>query len=130
MFEDSMMESAGQIKTKTGTVDVGDGRDQCVHPGHSDPDSAAVSRSAAEDGDDRAAGRASATASATSTASAPQKVKPVKIVSEIDQGLHAPTKIPKDIKMIKEDAPPSDSGGWSRRNARHGLAAAPACWAG
>jgi protein TonB len=33
-------------------------------------------------------------------------VKPVKIVSEIDQGLHAPTKIPKDIKMIKEDAPP------------------------
>jgi len=30
----------------------------------------------------------------------------MKIVSEIDQGLHAPTKIPKDIKMIKEDAPP------------------------
>jgi protein TonB len=27
-------------------------------------------------------------------------------VSEIDEGLHAPTKIPKDIKMIKEDAPP------------------------
>ena len=27
-------------------------------------------------------------------------------VSEIDQGLHAPTKIPKDIKMIKEDAAP------------------------
>jgi protein TonB len=30
----------------------------------------------------------------------------VKIVSEIDQGLHAPTKIPKDIKMVHEDAPP------------------------
>ena len=30
----------------------------------------------------------------------------MKIVSEIDQGLHAPTKIPKDIKMIKEDAAP------------------------
>jgi len=28
------------------------------------------------------------------------------MVSEIDQGLHAPTKIPKDIKMIKEDAAP------------------------
>jgi len=27
-------------------------------------------------------------------------------VSEVDQGLHAPTKIPKDIKMLKEDAPP------------------------
>jgi len=27
-------------------------------------------------------------------------------VSEIDQGLHAPTKIPKDIKMLKEDAAP------------------------
>ena len=28
------------------------------------------------------------------------------MVSEIDQGLHAPTKIPKDIKMLKEDAAP------------------------
>lgn len=28
------------------------------------------------------------------------------MVSEIDAGLHAPTKIPKDIKMLKEDAAP------------------------
>jgi protein TonB len=28
------------------------------------------------------------------------------MVSEIDQGLHAPTKIPKDIKMVKEEAAP------------------------
>jgi protein TonB len=28
-------------------------------------------------------------------------------VSEIDAGLHAPTKIPKDIKMVKDEAPPS-----------------------
>src|SRR5258708_4758264 len=35
-----------------------------------------------------------------------QIVKPVKMVSEVDQGLHAPTKIPKDIKMLKEDAAP------------------------
>ena len=28
------------------------------------------------------------------------------MVSEIDQGLHAPTKIPKDIKMLKEEAAP------------------------
>jgi protein TonB len=33
-------------------------------------------------------------------------VKSVPHVSEIDEGLHAPTKIPKDIKMIKEDAAP------------------------
>ena len=34
------------------------------------------------------------------------------MVSEIDQGLHAPTKIPKDIKMIKEEtAPPPASMG-------------------
>jgi protein TonB len=33
-------------------------------------------------------------------------VKPIKMISEIDQGLHAPTKIPKDIKMLKEDAAP------------------------
>jgi len=33
------------------------------------------------------------------------------MVSEIDQGLHAPTKIPKDIKMIKEEsAPPQVAG--------------------
>jgi protein TonB len=31
------------------------------------------------------------------------------MVSEIDQGLHAPTKIPKDIKMVKEEAPPPPS---------------------
>ena len=39
--------------------------------------------------------------------------KVVPHVSEIDQGLHAPTKIPKDIKMIKEEAPPppASSGG-------------------
>lgn len=30
----------------------------------------------------------------------------VKIVSEIDAGLHAPTKIPKNISMLKEDAAP------------------------
>ena len=33
------------------------------------------------------------------------------MVSELDQGLHAPTKIPKDIKMMKDDAPPPPSGG-------------------
>ncbi len=33
-------------------------------------------------------------------------MKQIPHVSEIDQGLHAPTKIPKDIKMIKEDAAP------------------------
>ena len=31
----------------------------------------------------------------------------MKIVSEIDSGLHAPTKIPKEIKMLKEEAAPS-----------------------
>jgi len=36
-----------------------------------------------------------------------QKVAEVKIVSEIDSGLHAPTKIPKEIKMLKEEAAPS-----------------------
>ncbi len=35
----------------------------------------------------------------------------MKVVSEIDQGLHAPTKIPKDIKMVKDEAPPSQVAG-------------------
>jgi protein TonB len=34
------------------------------------------------------------------------KVQPIKMVSEIDAGLHAPTKIPKEIKMLKEDSAP------------------------
>jgi protein TonB len=38
------------------------------------------------------------------------KVVPIKMVSEIDQGLHAPTKIPKNIEVVKEDAPPPSSG--------------------
>jgi protein TonB len=33
------------------------------------------------------------------------------MISEIDQGLHAPTKIPKDIKMLKEDAAPPQMAG-------------------
>src|ERR1700733_11807955 len=40
-----------------------------------------------------------------------QIVKPVKMVSEVDQGLHAPTKIPKDIRKLKEEAPPSQMAG-------------------
>jgi protein TonB len=39
-----------------------------------------------------------------------QIVKPIKMISEIDQGLHAPTKIPKDIKMVKEEAAPQVAG--------------------
>jgi protein TonB len=39
------------------------------------------------------------------------KVAAVKIVSEIDSGLHAPTKIPKEIKMLKEEAAPSSGAG-------------------
>ena len=35
-----------------------------------------------------------------------QIVKPIKMVSEIDAGLHAPTKIPKKIEMVKEEAAP------------------------
>ncbi len=35
-----------------------------------------------------------------------QVVKPIKMASEIDEGLHAPTKIPKKIQMIKEDSAP------------------------
>ncbi len=31
-------------------------------------------------------------------------------VVDVDNGLHAPTKIPKDIKMVKESAPPPPSG--------------------
>jgi len=39
------------------------------------------------------------------------KIQPVKIVSEIDSGLHAPAKIPTDIRIVKDEAPPSTDGG-------------------
>ena len=41
----------------------------------------------------------------------PQKVVPVKIVSEIDSGLHAPARIPKEIKIINEETAPSTGDG-------------------
>ena len=41
----------------------------------------------------------------------PEAVQPVHMVSELDSGLHAPTKIPKDIKIMKDDAPPPAAGG-------------------
>jgi protein TonB len=34
-----------------------------------------------------------------------------KMTSEIDQGLHAPTKIPKNINLVKDEAPPPPSSG-------------------
>lgn len=37
-------------------------------------------------------------------------MKVIPHVVEVDNGLHAPTKIPKDIKMVKEDAPPPPAG--------------------
>jgi protein TonB len=40
-----------------------------------------------------------------------QKVVPVKIVSEIDSGLHAPARIPNVIKLINEEAAPSTDDG-------------------
>ena len=40
----------------------------------------------------------------------PPAPKVIPKVVEIDNGLHAPTKIPKDIKMIKESAPPPPPG--------------------
>ena len=69
MFEDSMMESGGKIKTKTSRWMIVDRHLQSVHPGDSDPDSAAVSGSAAGDSDDGPAGRAASSA-APSAASA------------------------------------------------------------
>ena len=72
------------------------------------------------DGDDGAAGSATAPPPPPPPPPPPQKVvKPVKIVSEIDQGLHAPTKIPKDIKMIQRKRS-AYAGGWSRRHVGHG----------
>ncbi len=61
----------------------------------------------AEDGNDGDADSAASTPHRHHPPPPPaQIVKPIKMVSEIDQGLHAPTKIPKDIKMLKEDAAP------------------------
>ena len=106
MFEDSLMESGGKIKTKSKYWMIATLRIQRRDPGGDDHDSAAVSRSVAEERDDGDADSSASSPAPTSAASASAIVKPMKMVSEIDPGLHAPTKIPKDIKMVKEEAAP------------------------
>ncbi len=105
MFEDSMMESGGRIKTKSrywmivsfcfwGGILGALILIPLIYP--------------------EALPKSMMTASLTAPPPPPAAVvKVIPHVSEIDQGLHAPTKIPKDIKMIKEDAappPPSAAG--------------------
>ena len=121
MFEDSMMESGGRIKTKSKYWMIATFVLNGLISGD-DPDSAAVSRSVAEELDDGIADRATPPSSATAsaTAAAAVKVKPIKMVSEIDQGLHAPTKIPKDIKMVKEELRRLLAACRCRRYGRHG----------
>ncbi len=67
MFEDSLMESGGKIKTKSKYWMIGTFVFNGCDPWNSDPDSAAVSRGPAEDGDDRHAyGTAPTPATSTS----------------------------------------------------------------
>ena len=99
MFESSLMESGGQIKTKSKYWMIGTFIFNAailatmiliplLYP--------------------EALPKTAMTAMLTAPPPPPpaQIIKPIKMVSEIDAGLHAPTKIPKDIKMLKEDAPP------------------------
>ena len=111
MFEDSLMESSGRIKTKSKWWMIATFSINGSHSGDDDSDSAPLSRGAAQRFTDSVADGTTPAAASTATAAAAAVVKPIKIVSEIDQGLHAPTKIPKDIKMIKEEAPPPPSSG-------------------
>jgi len=103
MFEDSLMESGGQIKTASKYWMIASFTFWGLVLGALilipllNPEALPV---------------ASLTASLTAPPPPPpEAVHPVKMVSELDQGLHAPTKIPKDIKMMKDDAPPPPSGG-------------------
>jgi protein TonB len=111
MFESSLMESGGQLKTKTGRWMFLTGTINLsilaililiplLYP--------------------EALPRTALTALLTAPPPPPppppppapqQKAATVKLVSEIDSGLHAPTKIPKDIKMVKEEAAPSSGAG-------------------
>jgi len=97
MFEDSLMESGGKIKTKSKYWMIGtfifNGAIlglliliPLINP--------------------EALPKTAMTAMLTAPPPPPPPPPPLKMVSEIDQGLHAPTKIPKDIKMLKEDAAP------------------------
>ena len=104
MFEDSLMESGGQIKTKSKYWMIG----TFVFNGAILATLILIPLLYPE-----ALPKTAMTAMLTAPPPPPPPppppaavVKPIKMVSEIDQGLHAPTKIPKDIKMLKEDAAP------------------------
>jgi protein TonB len=108
MFEDSLMESGGKIKSKSrywmiatftfnGIILIAMILVPLLYP--------------------EALPRTSLMASLTAPPPPPPpppppapKVKIIPIAHEIDQGLHAPTKIPHDIDMVK-DAPPPPTGG-------------------
>ena len=121
MFEDSMMESGGKIKTKSKYWMIATASLNrailatmilipLLYPEALPKNSLTASLT-----------RTTSSAATASASAAPRlKVKPIKMVSEIDQGLHAPTKIPKDIKMIKEDAPPPPSAAGVAGMQRHG----------
>ena len=107
MFEDSMMESGGKIKSKTkywmiassafwGTLLLITILIPLIYPEALPKNSLAASIAAPPP--------PPPTPPPPPPPAAP--VPKVKMVSEIDQGLHAPTKIPKDIKMLKEEAAP------------------------
>ncbi len=101
MFEDSLMESGGQIKTKSKYWMIG----TFIFNGAILGTMILIPLLYPE-----ALPKTAMTAMLTAPPPPPpppaQIVKPIKMVSEVDQGLHAPTKIPKDIKMLKEDAAP------------------------
>ena len=111
MFEDSLMESGGKLKTKRGATTLllvcfascADWRPGVV--------AVDLHRGPAQAATDDVPGRA-ATASATSATTA--AVAPVHITkpqTELDNGqLRTPTAIPKKIEMIKEDEPPPSTG--------------------
>ena len=104
MFEDSLMESGGRLKTKSKYWAIGALILNGGHSGHSDPDSADLPRSAAEAGPGHAACGATAATAAAATAPA-SAVHVVKIQSEMmNNQLTAPSKIPKVIKQMTESA--------------------------
>ena len=110
MFEDSLIESGGKLKTRAGPDDgvllLRADRDHRLYGSAA----AAVYRGAAQSAGGHVAGSASAS-SASSTSRAVIRVKQVQ--TDIVNGqLRTPTKIPKKVEMIKEEeAPPPMSAG-------------------
>ena len=120
MFEDSLIESGGRLKTKRGATTFSFFL-QVLPDRRAGPDAAAVHRSFTEAAADDLPGGTAASAAATAAAGRSSDQSGQAVQSDIVNGqLRTPTKIPEKVQMIKEEEAPPPVSSWWRGGRRSG----------